>query len=175
MTVNERELFTAYLKQSSRYAEYGSGGSTILANNMPSIKSIVSIESDNAFADTVRPYAPRSELRWINIGPISSYGHPSDESAKSSWRNYSDQDLSNPDTVLVDGRFRIACICNVLLRYPSATVLVHDFTHRSEYHPVLRFVDVIDQVDSLVVLKRKKFTFTGDIKDMYTSYVHHQN
>lgn len=55
---------------------------------------------------------------------------------------------------LIDGRFRVACAMVCFLRGVPA-VLVHDFTTREHYAPMLEFFDIDAQVDTMVLLKAK--------------------
>ena len=57
------------------------------------------------------------------------------------WLNYHQAiwdavDASKLDFVLVDGRFRVACALQLLLRTREKTplIMVHDFTPREYYH-----------------------------------------
>lgn len=170
MSGREQAVLRSALETCRRYAEYGSGGSTCLAASIPAVESIVSIESDPVFASTVQQLCPRATVRWIDLGVISGYGHPRDESHRYAWPTYSNQELETPDLVLVDGRFRVACICNTLLRYPNAVLLVHDFTGRPEYHSVLQIADVLETVDTLVRLRRKPQAEDATIQALYEAY-----
>jgi hypothetical protein len=169
MSKREQEVFRAALRSCRRYAEYGAGGSTCVAAESPR-ESLVSIESDPAFVSVVRAACPTAEVRWINVGPISHYGHPRDDAMKSAWPTYSDQDLSDPDLVLVDGRFRVACMANVLLRYPTATLLVHDFPFRTEYHAILPFVHVRATTETLVTLQKREGADDLALLQLYETY-----
>jgi hypothetical protein len=61
------------------------------------------------------------------------------------------------DVVLVDGRFRVAAALKALWHINDASVvLIHDWTKRKEkYGRVLAYYDVVDKVDTLIVLARK--------------------
>jgi hypothetical protein len=59
-----------------------------------------------------------------------------------------------PDLVLVDGRFRVACVFQALLTVPTARILVHDFWQRPAYHIVLQYTTVLDRADTMVLLQR---------------------
>jgi len=170
MSEPEQRLFQHYLTNATQYAEFGSGGSTCWASRTPTIETIISIESDKNFLETIRPQCLRSDLRWINLGEIRSYGHPKDDSMRHAWPSYSSQDLGSPDLVLVDGRFRVACICHVLHRYPNTRLLVHDFVNRSQYHIVLNFADIVQSVDTLVELRRKHDVSDDLILQTYDTY-----
>lgn len=51
----ERELFFRYLEKSQVYFEFGSGGSTFKALNMP-IKEVYSVESSKSWYDNMCSY-----------------------------------------------------------------------------------------------------------------------
>ena len=61
------------------------------------------------------------------------------------------------DFVLVDGRFRVACALQLLLRAREKTprILVHDFAQREYYAVLLEFFDVVEQAETAVILDRK--------------------
>jgi hypothetical protein len=61
------------------------------------------------------------------------------------------------DTVLIDGRFRVACGLRVLMeaKHSDARVLIHDFFDRPQYHVLLDYYDVKGQQDTLALLQRK--------------------
>ena len=67
--------------------------------------------------------------------------------------------------MLVDGRFRVACALQLLLRSRKKTprILVHDFTPREYYHVLLKFFDVIEQADTAVILERKEPVLFADV------------
>jgi hypothetical protein len=62
------------------------------------------------------------------------------------------------DVVLIDGRARVGCAIKALWRIDDASVvLLHDYIGREgPYASVLHFYDVIDLVDTMVVLSRKR-------------------
>jgi hypothetical protein len=174
MNKSEQEAFRRALHGCNRYAEYGAGGSTCVAYTYP-LASLVSVESDPLFVDRVRTLCPTADVRWIDIGPIRGYGHPTDESMRHAWPSYSDQDLADPDIVLVDGRFRVACCVNVLLRYPDATLLVHDFPMRTEYHAILPFVHIRSTTDTLVTLQKREGVNDDELRQLYSAYAYEQS
>ena len=60
------------------------------------------------------------------------------------------------DTVLVDGRFRVACVLNTLMIKNCPIIMVHDFWKRPKYKTMLDYTEIIDEADSLVVLRKQK-------------------
>ncbi|MFD1880865.1 hypothetical protein [Paracoccus pacificus] len=127
--------------------EYGSGGSTVMAAEMPG-KTIFTVESDKGWLDNLQAcldrLAPPSvpHLHWADVGPTMAWGRPRNEA---NWRLFHRYPLSvwdrpdfvTPDLVLIDGRFRAACFATVLFRAEKpVTVLFDDYTDRTEYHLV---------------------------------------
>ncbi|VVS96338.1 conserved hypothetical protein [Roseovarius sp. EC-HK134] len=141
----------AYLKLAYNEArvilEYGSGGSTVLASEM-SDKLIFSVESDWRWAIRVQSYIDAGNLpspatvHHANIGPTGTWGRPLDNTHWSKFYNYplsiwEKPFFRHPDLVLIDGRFRAACMMTVMARITQpVTVLFDDYTERLPYHVV---------------------------------------
>lgn len=165
----EIHLFARYILKARFYLEYGCGGSTFLALYI-SQAQILSVESDPKFIALLSSYpliqqdlkAPKPRLRFypINLGEIGKWGFPLNENLKETFPLYSQgifkelpqKQISQIDTIFIDGRFRVACVLNVLLHCSeSATILIHDFFNREHYHIVLEFLICIEKVDTLGV------------------------
>lgn len=143
----EAEALRAAYAGAEVILEYGAGGSTVLAGEMPG-KKIFAVESDAGWITRMRGWfdgnPPVSEvvLHHADIGPTKEWGHPADESAFRRWPNYPTSvwdraDFVHPDVVLIDGRFRAACLITVALRIlRPVTVLFDDYLHRKPYHKV---------------------------------------
>lgn len=131
--------------------EYGSGGSTKMAAQMPG-KFIVSVESDQDWAIALQAdiaqanYPSAAIVHHVDIGPTGAWGRPKDAS---SWQKYHRYPLDvwdqpffrHPDLVLIDGRFRAACLVTVALRARHPVrVLFDDYADRPEYHVVEKFL-----------------------------------
>lgn len=151
----EAEALRAAYGAADTILEYGSGGSTVMAAEMPG-KHITSVESDRGWARMMRdwfranPPAQGSavEVIWSNIGPTRDWGHPADDSA---WRNFPDYPLKvwrragfrHPDVVLVDGRFRIGCaLATAFSITRPVTLLFDDYTKRRWFAKVEEFLGV---------------------------------
>jgi len=132
-------------EQADVILEYGSGGSTVLASEMAG-KRILSVESDAAWLARMQawfdasPPASPPVLHHADIGPTKPWGFPASLTTFRRWPGYAQSvwdrpDFVAPDVVLVDGRFRLACILTVALRIDRATVLlVDDYIDRAGYH-----------------------------------------
>ncbi len=125
--------------------EYGSGGSTLLASDLPD-KRIYTVESDRRWIDKLNawyfghPPASMPLLHHVDIGPTRKWGHPTDEATFRLWPAYVQSiwdhgDFVAPDVVLIDGRFRLACLLTAALRTRKPIcVLVDDYVDRPAYH-----------------------------------------
>lgn len=143
-------LRNAY-RRASVILEYGSGGSTRLASQMPG-KLVLSVESDLAWARALRreianaaPLSP-AVVYHVDIGPTGRWGRPVDESG---WKRYhcypnaiwDEPFFRHPDVVLIDGRFRPACLVATMLHATRpVTVLFDDYIDRPRYRLVETFL-----------------------------------
>lgn len=136
-------------EQAGTILEYGSGGSTVLASELPG-KRIVSVESDPDWTQMMRDWFEENpglsavEMVHADIGPTKDWGHPEDEST---WRRFPAYPLKvwdsglAPDVVLVDGRFRIGCALATAFRTARpVTLLFDDYADRRPYHRVEEFL-----------------------------------
>lgn len=130
--------------------EYGSGGSTVLAAEMPG-KKVFSVESDAGWLGMMRAWfaanPPRADLvlHHGDIGPTKEWGAPQNDAQFRRWPSYplgvwDRPDFVHPDVVLVDGRFRAACFLTTLFRITRpVTLLWDDYTQRAGYHAMEAF------------------------------------
>ena len=148
----EAEALRAAYAQAECILEYGSGGSTVLAAEMPG-KTVLSVESDPDWADMMRRwFADHVPAKYSNvsilhadIGVTREWGHPGDDSA---WARYPRYALSvwerkecTPDVVLVDGRFRQGCaLVSSFLSQKPFVLLFDDYAQRAFYHKVEAFL-----------------------------------
>ncbi len=140
---NEADFVRRMYSQASAILEYGSGGSTLLGARLG--KKIVSVESDRDWADRLSaelvPF-PDAMLHYVDIGPTEKWGMPSRPRFHGRFHRYAlsvwdRPDLCDPDLVLIDGRFRAACLVSVMLRARRpTTVLFDDYEDRPFYHGV---------------------------------------
>jgi hypothetical protein len=152
--------FREQLQKARNYLEYGSGGSTILANQM--VTNLVSVDSDASFLADVRRKLETHDRRamakliYVNIGLTQHWGMPVftkptrrrvrrwEEYAKAPWR-YFRTIGQQPDLILVDGRFRVACVLESLLSLSPLTetqILLDDYVDRPEYEVIEQFAQV---------------------------------
>jgi hypothetical protein len=176
------EFFRLAIKDSRIYLEFGSGGSTILASRF--VTKLVSVETDRVFAAAVRRALPQSRaevhLLTPNIGmtrdwgfPI--FGHPTPARIarwkrlpKAPW-GILGSDI--PDTILIDGRMRVACALECLLHITRDTcLLVDDYMGRS-YEAIERFANPIAFHGRMAEFrKRKTFDEAACHETLETAY-----
>ena len=127
------------------FLEYGSGGSTRLAAAL-NVPRIISVESDRAYISAVRQALIGGEtssvinLLFADVGATKEWGFPKTAKGLVRWPTYSlgawDFVRANglsPDLILIDGRFRVACLLISLLEArPGTTILFDDFALRRE-------------------------------------------
>jgi hypothetical protein len=133
--------------------EYGSGGSTVMASELPG-KTVFSVESDQAWLRMMHGWlaqnrpaqGTRVEIIWSNVGETGDWGRPVNDAG---WRHYADyplaiwqrEDFVQPDVVLVDGRFRPGCaMATAFCTARPVTVLVDDYKRRKSYHAIEEFL-----------------------------------
>ncbi|MFX0541055.1 hypothetical protein ACEWPM_004890 [Roseovarius sp. S4756] len=133
--------------------EYGSGGSTVLASELPG-KRVFSVESDKAWAGMMQGWLAQNppvagtgvDVIWFDVGPTGEWGRPVDDTG---WRHYPEYPLSvwqrgdfvQPDVVLVDGRFRLGCaMATAFCTARPVTMLVDDYKRRTGYHAIEEFL-----------------------------------
>jgi len=143
--------------------EFGCGGSTLVAARQ--VRKIVSVDSDPAWLAEVGQNLARAAIDFTpyhaDIGPTKEWGYPADDRLLAQWPRYHvgvwRQLGGSPDAVLVDGRFRVACLLQSIIHCkPDCMLLFHDFFDRPHYHVVLRHVDVLARVDTLAVMRAKQ-------------------
>lgn len=151
MPAAETAHLTKCYQAASVILEYGSGGSTQLAAQM-SGKLVFSVESDRDWARNLRQQIaqamPRSQVivYHVDIGPTGPWGRPLDSSHWQRFHRFPNAIwdapfFRHPDLVLIDGRFRTACLMATMLRIKHpVTVLFDDYADRPRYHMVEQFL-----------------------------------
>src|SRR6056297_114734 len=177
LTLPEAEaarLQDAYM-QADVILEYGSGGSTVMAAELPE-KRVFSVESDQSWAEMMRAWFEQSppasgtevDVIWSDIGPTKEWGYPT---GNSEWQRYARYPLEvwdlpevrQPDVVLVDGRFRAGCVLATAFRTKAPVrVFVDDYARRRHYHRVEAFVGQPVMIGRMAEFEVVPMTVPGD-------------
>lgn len=159
----EKAAFLELLSRSIVTLEYGSGGSTLAAVKI--VPVVVSVENDLKFARALRRgvrqvNGGRFYPVVVNIGRTESWGEPVDRDPTPMrvrrWRQYPEAPWKLlqrkglvPDFIFIDGRFRVACTLDSMLRLPAGSkcrFLFDDFQqYGSAYSTVLDFAEEVSE------------------------------
>jgi hypothetical protein len=165
---NDAVLFDRYLDKARVYFEYGSGGSTYLASTKNNIEKIYSVESDIEWQRKLQANIKSNKVTYFfnEMGTQpNTWGHPGKHRTPAQHIAYSNYLGNLPkaeqqqiDTVMIDGRFCVACCLKCFdIIGKDCLVIFDDFLDRPHYHVVLDYYDVIDQTaDNRMVVLRKK-------------------
>ncbi len=183
MNEEERLLFCKYAEKAKIYLEFGSGGSTIwvLLNTSA---TVYSVESEMSWIGEMRKYgvirdsesAGQLRLYHIDIGKTRGWGYPDGDKNEELFPLYSsdifnDKKACSADTILIDGRFRVACALKCILNLRSnAVIMVHDFWDRGYYHIILKYVNIIDRAGTLGVFTIKEGIDIASVEKDYELY-----
>jgi hypothetical protein len=172
LTPLELECFYAQLIGCKTYLEYGSGGSTLAALRV--VPNVVSVENDRAFYRAVSSKA-RSLSKgqyfpiFVNTGRTSAWALPAVQRPTALrlylWRRYAiapwtvmTRNRLLPELIFVDGRFRVACALESMLRLPKSSdsrFMLDDFEqYDGAYFPIFEFAEDIQRHGRAVVFRR---------------------
>lgn len=179
--------FRKRLENSRSYLEYGSGGSTILANRL--VSTLVSVDSDAHFLGDVRRKLAEdgrhamTKLIHVNIGLTQNWGMPVftkptprrvrrwESYPTAPWR-YFRSIAQQPDLVLVDGRFRVACVLESLLSLSplsNTQILLDDYAGRPHYRIVEQFTD-IEMAGRMAILRPRRLLDRIQVRRLVKQY-----
>lgn len=152
LRAEELGLLRGVLLGKKNYAEFGMGGSTLLAKEYA--ERICSVESN---ADWIAKVGMNAVYVDINADP-DNWGWPKDESKRENWPQYSsglDAIDWIPDVILVDGRFRVACALKSIAHMSSETLLlIHDYVPRKAYHVVEKYLNKLATCNTFAVFAK---------------------
>jgi hypothetical protein len=147
--------FLTLVEASTSYLEFGAGSSTLQACRRE--VRFTTVESDSAFLAAVERKCDsvRGKFLYADIGPTGPWGVPRERKPTlersqrwqryplAPWRALGSDFLA--DVILVDGRFRVACVLAVVLNQSEAdwTVLFDDYGDRPEYSEVEEFATLV--------------------------------
>jgi len=130
--------------------EFGSGGSTVFIARHA--LKVITVESDYIFSGSVKRTLKQNnlgnvEVLDVNIGPVTSGGQPLKQLKwiyRKKWENYATSPWKQlgsdyvADIIFIDGRFRVSCFIQTLLRNGSNPyyILFDDYRLRTQYHVI---------------------------------------
>lgn len=140
------EFFIDHLQNNSRiYAEFGCGASTIWVAQNTDVK-IYSIDTSVDWINFVRSKVQedRLTLHFVNVGELLDWGRPKSYTYRTNFEQYTDWfwiQKIKPDTILIDGRFRVCCFLTALKHAEAGTTIIFDdYSNRPHYHLVEEWI-----------------------------------
>jgi hypothetical protein len=190
METPEILLLMKYLNHSFHYLEFGLGGSTCLACNFKNIKKLYSVEASEKWIhklkkiSTIAKYVAQQTLtiNYVDInGEDDNWSYPKDHSKQYNWTYYYNPwskisllpEPFVPDFILIDGRFRVACVLNCIYNLAEKTqplIAIHDYPLRPHYHIVEQFLDVVEYSYTLYIFKIKLDVDLHKVKQAMSKY-----
>jgi hypothetical protein len=186
MTEAESECIAKYVAGATRYLECGAGESTRLACRNTGLEKLFVVESSPEFFNSqvltdpqVRVAHAEGKLNYkiVNLGPVGMWGVPSNADLEHLWPNYVLSPFldheSKYDVALIDGRFRVACALACMLASPEIpNILIHDYAPRDYYHILEKFAQIVQRVDTLVVMRKKPQASILQMRRLLQSYMY---
>jgi hypothetical protein len=170
-----KAAFVDAIQNTETYLEYGSGGSTVFAHGY--VTNLISVDSDRdvlkavegRLSRRVSSTAKRTALLHANIGLTKEWGYPvftkRNATRAARWVAYAQapwaylhQHKLQPDMILIDGRFRVACVLESLINLQHESrcrIFVDDYLSRPEYSVVERFAELVDMKGRMAALRKR--------------------
>lgn len=137
--IRDLSLWRDSLTHAESYLEFGSGGSTEYVAREHEC-SIRAVETSIKWATEVQSRLEnRADVVHIDLGETGDWGRPLTYARRREFVSYCEAgflDGYQPDTILIDGRFRVACFLTCLMRANPGTKIVFDDWYRQKYHVV---------------------------------------
>jgi hypothetical protein len=171
MPPDESAALIAAYEAATVILEYGTGGSTVVAADLPG-RHVYSVESSAEWLAMMEgwfaanPPKAALHLHHGNIGKTREWGFPADNRQVAKWPNYpisvwDRADFQHPDVVLIDGRFRTACLYTTLFRITRpVTVLWDDYAERQNYHQVEQILEAPRMYGRMARFELKPMAFS---------------
>lgn len=178
----EAALVRAEYEKADVILEYGSGGSSFVALESGA-KKLFTVESDRSWALTIHdcllaahPHADFT-VQYVDIGATKAWGKPTNSESYEQYTRYPSSvwdlmQFEQPEVVLVDGRFRVACFLTTLFRTKSpVTLLFDDYTGRPFYHWIERYAQPTQIAGRMARFEIKPMSIpTDDLSIILSAY-----
>jgi hypothetical protein len=169
-------LFKKTLNDTKVYGEYGMGESTKFVNKNYPIK-IISVDSSIEWVESTRLSLENSadcKLIHIDIGEIENWGRPINFKKRENFIKYAESLFLQeevPDTVLVDGRFRVLCFLYSLTKINVGSKILFDDYNREIYHIVEEIIKPTDICGDMALFIKDKDSYPG-CEDLMSKFIY---
>ncbi|MEM0909717.1 MAG: hypothetical protein AAGJ37_02015 [Pseudomonadota bacterium] len=141
-------MFKSLLQKANVYGEYGCGESTqwVLENTKT---QVLTVDTSLQWIDEVKQglddeKMKRVQIKHVDLGDLMIWGRPNSYDKRDKFSHYTDwiwQQSVKPDTVLIDGRFRVCSFLTSLKFANEGTKLIFDdYTDRPFYQIIEQFL-----------------------------------
>ena len=169
-------LFKEIIRETNLYGEYGCGLSTdwVLRNSKIMVHSVdTSLEWVQITKNKNNKYLQRLNIKLIDLGEVGDWGRPINYNNSDIFYNYTDwiwKLPQTPNTVLIDGRFRVCCFLTSLKNAKQGTkIIFDDYCNRPYYHIVENYIqreDTYGRQCLFIVPSQKNINFSELDKDI---------
>jgi len=163
------EIFNKFTNLCNFYYEFGSGGSTYLTSQKNNIIEIHSVESSefwinkikNTISEVNKHFLNKINFHFIDMKSDKNLGYPGKNFPLDKYYLYptslNNIQIKPNSVILIDGRFRPACLLNLYKNIQTDTIILFDdFLNRIKFYSiVLRYFSIIQKGERMVVLKKK--------------------
>lgn len=140
------ELFKNLVSKVDVYGEYGLGQSTIWISRN-TLADIYSVDTSIGWINMVKKRVGnnlRLGAEWVDMGELGSWGTPKKYPSRRVIESYIGsiwEREKQPELILIDGRFRVACFFkSILSGAPGTRILFDDYVNRPKYHIVEEYI-----------------------------------
>jgi len=178
MPPQETFALQSIIDKASVIIEYGSGGSTIYAGESKAT-AVITTENDKEFlqkvVDAYNTEGPPLYTAYVYLGETKMWGYPINREHVDDWHKYpkapweiAQEKNLLPDTVIVDGRLRVASfVYSIGMAAPGTTIFFDDYLKRKEYHVVEKFIIPDHIVGRAAIFTKRKETLQKDLFEKY--------
>lgn len=173
-------LFYSLLDGVERYGEYGMGQSTLAVAQTTEAR-IRAVDTAQAWRDRVwgelsDAQRDRAQLAHIDLGEVGNWGFPKSYVHRDRFPAYFEGPWLygfDPQLVLIDGRFRVACFLSSLLHAsPGTLILFDDYTQRGYYHLIEDFLPPRQRTERQAVFEVGGDIDRAAVKDMLQRFAY---
>lgn len=138
------------LVHSKVFLQYSCAAFTQDACNKTNIQKVIAVESNKTLSDSVyQSIVQREKLHMIcaNIGEVNANGAPATSEKFKQYHSYmvlpwalADKYMLTPDTILINGPFKVACfLYSLICAKEGAVILFNDFFKNPAYEVVRNY------------------------------------
>ena len=173
------ELFKKHIKTAKKYGEFGVGKTTNWVFKNTNC-SIICVDSSKEWIQVVknnisnRNSLDRINFKWFDLGEIGDWGTPLSYNKHVNISKYINSIWTtncHPDLVLIDGRFRVACFLNTLLKSEVGTkIIFDDYTNRKYYHIIEDIIKPVEKYKRQALFIKNENFDKKLVKELYSKF-----